>query len=147
MENFRKTIDALDHIRGPRLSYMYREAAIRKETITSRGPVANKLPSFHVNSHEAKRFRPDGSNTTDTEEGGEPIVPQSYCSNSRAPRRGSHRFTVSVWHYYESRYRDTLQCTADPLITFHLSGAVSAIYARQASLTLLATNERTIDRS
>ena len=49
-------------------------------------------------------------------------------------------------HYYESHDRDTPLCTADPLITFHLSGPVSAIYARQASLTLLATDERTIDR-
>lgn len=49
-------------------------------------------------------------------------------------------------HYYESHDRDTPLCTADPLITFHLSGSVSAIYARQASLTLLATDERTIDR-
>lgn len=46
-----------------------------------------------------------------------------------------------------SRDRDTRRCVPtldarrDPLITFHLSGAMSAIYARQASLTLLAPDE------
>lgn len=51
----------------------------------------------------------------------------------------------SIGHYYDSRRdRDTppvRTAVCDPLITFHLSGAMSAIYAWQASLTLLAPDE------
>lgn len=56
----------------------------------------------------------------------------------------------SIEHYYDSRDRDTQPVRTavyDPLITFHLSGAMSAIYAWQASLTLLAPDEWAIDRT
>lgn len=49
-----------------------------------------------------------------------------------------------IGYYYESRDSDTppVRTTMhDPLITFHLSDAMSAIYAWQASLTLLAPDE------
>jgi len=56
----------------------------------------------------------------------------------------------SIGHYYDSRDRDTSPvrtAVCDPLITFHLSGAMSAIYAWQASLTLLTPDEWAIDRA
>lgn len=66
---------------------------------------------------------------------------------TRSTALGARKLTILARHYYEFRDRVTPVCTTDPLITFHLSGSVNAIYAGQASLTLLATDELAIDRS